>query len=186
MGQTSVRVHVQGQTAPVDPGATPVPDAAPATPGPGEDPAAPAEDDGIFLGMTTLCGVGVCGGLLLLGGGIAGAVWFVRSRRRPGPHPPDPAAPRLTVVRGTEPGRAYPLNRPVMTLGRDAGNSIVLAYGGISRRHARIAQQGASIVIEDLGSANGTFVNGDRLSAARPLARGDVIDLAGAIALRLD
>ena len=45
----------------------------------------------------------------------------------------------------------------------------------LSRRHARLARDGGRLTIEDLGSANGTFVNGERLTAPRPLAVGDSV-----------
>ncbi len=62
-------------------------------------------------------------------------------------------------------------------LGRSEDNDIVLANGHPSRRHARLILQDGELVVEDLGSANGTFVNGDKLDSAAPraLREGDSI-----------
>jgi DNA-binding winged helix-turn-helix (wHTH) protein len=63
-------------------------------------------------------------------------------------------------------------------LGRDAAASVVIDDGTVSRRHARIRIAGGKATIEDLGSKNGTFLNGKRLGAApRPLVGGDQIQM---------
>lgn len=64
-------------------------------------------------------------------------------------------------------------------IGRGEENDIVLAGGQVSRRHARIACDGGHYVLHDLGSKNGTFLNGERVMASHPLRHGDVIALAG-------
>jgi len=61
-------------------------------------------------------------------------------------------------------------------LGRD--DSADLAFPGessVSRRHARIVRTGGSVEVEDLGSTNGTYINGARISAATPLSPGDSV-----------
>jgi hypothetical protein len=75
------------------------------------------------------------------------------------------------------------LDEPVLTLGRDPRNDVVIDHPEVSRRHARIARQGDVWVIEDLESTNGTFVNGTRLTVPRALTRGDTIELSEAVAL---
>jgi len=62
-----------------------------------------------------------------------------------------------------------------MTIGRSQGNDLVLNSMFISRRHARVWRQGERVIIEDLSSTNGTFVNGQRLTHARFLHHNDVI-----------
>jgi pSer/pThr/pTyr-binding forkhead associated (FHA) protein len=57
--------------------------------------------------------------------------------------------------------------------GRDQTADVRLESPRVSRRHARIAVRGRRVVIEDLGSKNGTFVNDTRLTGAAPLASGD-------------
>ncbi len=64
-----------------------------------------------------------------------------------------------------------------MMIGRETGDDIVIKDPEISRKHARVVLQGAFFVIEDLGSTNGTSLNGQRISAANPLQDGDVITL---------
>ncbi len=54
----------------------------------------------------------------------------------------------------------------------------------VSRRHARILVEGGRAILEDLGSKNGTFLRGERISAPMPLANGDVIRL-GRVSMRL-
>ncbi len=57
-----------------------------------------------------------------------------------------------------------------LTLGRADSNDLVLEEGGVSRRHARIFIEGADVLVEDIGSSNGTFVDGERITGPTPLA----------------
>jgi pSer/pThr/pTyr-binding forkhead associated (FHA) protein len=70
----------------------------------------------------------------------------------------------LIVVQGAEPGRVIPLEKARVTLGR-ADCDIVLADPELSRQHALVAIQGTSVRLEDLGSTNGTFVDGERIES---------------------
>jgi pSer/pThr/pTyr-binding forkhead associated (FHA) protein len=90
---------------------------------------------------------------------------------------------RVTVQRGPSVGRTYELIKDVVTMGRDMSNDIVINDAESSRHHARLTKQGATYVVEDLGSTNGTFVNSARLSTPRPLSPGDVIGMGETIAL---
>lgn len=63
------------------------------------------------------------------------------------------------------------------TIGRLEGNQIVLPDDQVSRRHAVIRCQGDTYLIEDLGSRNGTYVNGVRIGTAQPLHDGDLITI---------
>jgi FHA domain len=87
----------------------------------------------------------------------------------------DDREPRLLVERaaGHESGVAYDLSEPV-TLGR--GNvEIHLEDPFASSHHARITPEGSIVVIEDLGSTNGTYLNDSPLSGPQPLHDGDRI-----------
>lgn len=87
----------------------------------------------------------------------------------------DGREPRLLVERaaGHESGVAYDLSEPV-TLGR--GNvEIHLEDPFASSHHARITPEGSVVVIEDLGSTNGTYLNDSPLSGPQPLHNGDRI-----------
>jgi hypothetical protein len=89
--------------------------------------------------------------------------------------PAEDFEPRLLVERATghESGIAYDLSAGA-TLGR--GNvEIRLDDPFASSRHARITRQGHSVVIEDLGSTNGTYLNEEQLSGPQPLHPGDRI-----------
>jgi len=59
--------------------------------------------------------------------------------------------------------REYPLDRPVLTIGRHEDNDIVIDHMGVSGRHARVAVYGQSVILTDLQSTNGTFLNGRRV-----------------------
>jgi len=63
------------------------------------------------------------------------------------------------------------------SIGRARGNDICVAERHVSRRHAVITYRNGIFMVSDLGSANGTFVNGQRLDGPFPLASGDVIRL---------
>ena len=84
---------------------------------------------------------------------------------------------RLVMRSGPTVGKAYPLDKSEMFLGRDLNNEIVINDPEISRRHARLFVQGTSYIIEDLGSTNGTLLNGARLRPheRRVLGEGDTV-----------
>jgi ABC-type multidrug transport system ATPase subunit/pSer/pThr/pTyr-binding forkhead associated (FHA) protein len=63
------------------------------------------------------------------------------------------------------------------TLGRDASNRVHLDHPSVSRRHARMDQTPTGHRLTDLGSTNGTFLNGQRLRAPSPVKDGDVIQI---------
>ena len=84
--------------------------------------------------------------------------------------------PYLIVLAGPNVGEMYPVEGAESLVGRGTNASLHLDDDGISRRHVRIVVKGKDVRIEDLGSANGTFINGERVSAA-PLRDGDKIQL---------
>lgn len=59
--------------------------------------------------------------------------------------------------------REYALDRPVLSIGRRDENDIVIDHMGVSGTHAQIAMEGQSVILTDLKSTNGTFVNGQRV-----------------------
>ena len=70
---------------------------------------------------------------------------------------------------------AVPLIREEITIGRTDGNTIRLTEQNVSRKHARLTLRGGVLRIEDLGSYNGTSLNGSALSGVSTLKDGDVI-----------
>ena len=90
---------------------------------------------------------------------------------------------RLIVRRGPQPNQSYELNKDIVTLGRDITNDIVINDPEVSRHHLRLTRGGGGFTIEDLGSTNGTFINGQRLTGARPLRPGDMIGLGETVTL---
>jgi pSer/pThr/pTyr-binding forkhead associated (FHA) protein len=84
------------------------------------------------------------------------------------------SAPRLVVERapGHDAGMIYDLDGEIV-LGRGERAEIRLEDPFASARHALVYEQGNAIVIEDLGSTNGTYLNEELLQTARPLHPGD-------------
>jgi len=74
-------------------------------------------------------------------------------------------------------GQSYPLSAGEYVIGRDPSAAIWIESSMVSRRHARIVVSASAVTIEDLGSRNGTFVNGRRLDAISPLASGDEVSV---------
>ncbi len=92
---------------------------------------------------------------------------------------PERPPARLVVTRSPElrEGSVIMLGHALMA-GRDANADIPLpADGYASGQHARFVRGEQGDVVEDMGSTNGTFVNGDRLHGLRPLAAGDVVTI---------
>lgn len=90
---------------------------------------------------------------------------------------------RLIVRRGPQPNQSYDLSKDIVTVGRDITNDIVINDPEVSRHHMRFTRGASGFSLEDLGSTNGTFVNGQRLTGARPLRPGDMIGLGETVTL---
>ncbi len=91
--------------------------------------------------------------------------------------------PVLVIKDGPSSGETFPINQPEVILGRDPASDFVIQSPGVSRRHARLSLQGQTCTLEDLGSSNGTFVNGERITGLHPLNSGDEIRLGQAVSL---
>jgi pSer/pThr/pTyr-binding forkhead associated (FHA) protein len=87
---------------------------------------------------------------------------------------------------GPTPGVTFPLDGEQLTIGRDSSNAVAINDAEVSRKHSRLSFQGGKYVIEDLGSTNGTFVNGQRLAGPVVLKAGDVVSLGEQIVLMYD
>jgi hypothetical protein len=95
---------------------------------------------------------------------------------------------RLVVVRSPtlDEGDEWPLDSAPVTVGRGANNEIALTDDEYaSARHARVEPRRDGVWVEDVGSTNGTFVNGIRLTRERKLVPGDVVRV-GSTDLRFD
>lgn len=92
----------------------------------------------------------------------------------------------LTVVQGPPElrGMALPVTGTVV-IGRSPGADIVIGDDFVSGRHARVSPVDGEVVLEDLGSTNGTVLNGSPVTRATTLRPGDRIDV-GAVRLAVD
>ena len=93
-----------------------------------------------------------------------------------GPAPTPRSAAELVVVEKGRTVRAFPLTGDRVVIGRLGGSDIVLTDPGASRRHAEVRRENGRYVISDLGSTNGTLVNG-RADGERTLEEGDRISI---------
>jgi hypothetical protein len=85
----------------------------------------------------------------------------------------------LVLQRGAEAGRRWPLDRTrPLTIGRSEECDIALPDRQVSRQHARITWQGDCYELEDLGSKNGTHLNGQDINTPLALHDGDEIQIA--------
>lgn len=96
----------------------------------------------------------------------------------PAPQLASPPRGRLVVLTSSalEQGEAFELDATQLTVGRGANNDIALDGDEFaSARHARFEPRRDGIYVEDVGSTNGTFVNGIRLARERKLTPGDIV-----------
>jgi serine phosphatase RsbU (regulator of sigma subunit)/pSer/pThr/pTyr-binding forkhead associated (FHA) protein len=77
------------------------------------------------------------------------------------------------MVRGPDTGQRIDLQKDRAVIGRHPECDVVLDVAAVSRQHAVISKRDGQFYLEDLGSRNGTYVNGRRLSEVTPLASGD-------------
>ena len=111
--------------------------------------------------------------------GLNGSIFVRRLRLQP----PAPARPRmrLTVAQGQASPTTVDLAHAALNIGRGPDNDLVLNDALVSRSHAAIRVQGEFPVLHDLGSTNGTFVNGERIAAPQRLVPGDAVRMGDTV-----
>jgi len=86
--------------------------------------------------------------------------------------------PMLLVLEGPGAGQRIVIEQQPLIIGREETCDLVIPDRQVSRQHARIRLEADRYVLEDLGSKNGTFVNGQELPGPYPLQDGDQIQIA--------
>jgi signal transduction histidine kinase/pSer/pThr/pTyr-binding forkhead associated (FHA) protein len=84
--------------------------------------------------------------------------------------------PRLIVIRGVDEGKQFELSASAVTVGRHSANTVSLHDTQVSRRHLEVRAAAHGYELHDLGSGNGTLLNGQPVRTA-PLRSGDTITL---------
>ncbi len=94
----------------------------------------------------------------------------------------------LIVMAGRDIGKTYPIEGHTVYIGRHEDCEIHIDDEEISRRHAKVTLKGFDLYIMDLGSTNGTLLNGEKLepNVEKPLSNGDKIQLGSNTVLKLD
>jgi len=92
---------------------------------------------------------------------------------------------QLTLQKGPQPGKIFLLITDSIIIGRDPMVDISLNDPEVSRQHVRLTQTASGYVLEDLGSTNGTFINGEQLEADTPisLVSGQTVSMGSGITL---
>jgi hypothetical protein len=93
------------------------------------------------------------------------------------------ATASLTIQKGPGVGQRFALSKPETIIGRHPSSDVAIQHQEVSRQHASITREGGGFILRDLGSNNGTFVNGRRLSGPQALRNGDAITLGEAVSL---
>jgi hypothetical protein len=89
----------------------------------------------------------------------------------------------LVMENGPTPGKLLTISGQAQILGRGEGSHIIIADKALSRKHVRTWATPDGLVVEDLDSTNGTFVNGQRISSPVRLSRGDTLQLGADVTL---
>lgn len=94
-----------------------------------------------------------------------------------------PARPPISlhVVPADGPPFDHPLAEESLVIGRSSSCGLALPDRFLSRQHSRIYREGERVLIEDLGSRNGTLLNGERVLAPHALKPGDVVKVSGSV-----
>ncbi len=87
----------------------------------------------------------------------------------------------MFILHDVNTNHEFPLRQPSLVIGRAADCDILLNHPRVSSRHAMIIHSGNDFVLTDLGSTNGTQVNGHPLTSSIRLRPGDLIDISGVV-----
>ena len=90
---------------------------------------------------------------------------------------------QATMRSGPVPGKTFPIDKEEAIVGRDLANDIVISDPEVSRRHARFYIRDENVFVEDMGSTNGTFLNGERIASPQQLRSGDVITFGESVVM---
>lgn len=83
----------------------------------------------------------------------------------------------LVTVRGPNPGRRFPLDEHRSVIGRQPDAAVYLESLAVSRHHAQVVAEDGGYFVEDIGSSNGTFLNGHRISGRVSLTERDSLQI---------
>ena len=92
---------------------------------------------------------------------------------------------KLIMKSGPEINKTFFLEKEEYTIGRELINDLIISDPEVSRKHARIFKKGEQYLIEDLGSTNGTFYSGRRITKPVPLKNGDSITLGKSVVVEI-
>ncbi len=93
---------------------------------------------------------------------------------------------KLIQVKGPNPGEEFVMTAETVTIGRDPASSWSLDYQAVSRNHAKLTKKGDSYLLQDLGSSNGTFINGEKIPGIYRLKSGDEIGFGHSVKVRYE
>jgi diguanylate cyclase (GGDEF)-like protein len=113
---------------------------------------------------------------------ISTSMEITNTRTSEAPGKSEAARPYLMIISGARPGELHTLTRERTIVGRSPDATVRLKDDGISREHAELCVAGGRVTVKDLGSTNGTFVNGVRVES-RELSAGDQLTLGEATLL---
>ena len=92
---------------------------------------------------------------------------------------------RLVILSEGLTGKAHELTVDKTTIGRVDDNTFAIPEGSVSSHHCEVLLRGADIVVRDLNSTNGTFINGHQVTGEAPLKPGQILRL-GQVEMRLE
>ncbi|HVX97407.1 MAG TPA: FHA domain-containing protein [Polyangia bacterium] len=113
---------------------------------------------------------------------ISTSMEITNTRASDAPAKTESPRPYLMVISGTRPGELHTLSRERTIVGRSPDANVRLRDDGVSREHAELRVAGGRVTVKDLGSTNGTFVNGMRIED-RELRDGDQLTVGEATLL---
>jgi pSer/pThr/pTyr-binding forkhead associated (FHA) protein len=141
------------------------------------------------LGLTVVGAVCLCIGGLFLGIAIVLLVqWYSKQQLQAAPSFPvrngsdqtlleRRGTGWLIITQGPNRGSSILLDQPIMRIGRDPANEIVVDHPQVSRYHARFIWENGRVYVEDTGSSNGTYLNRVRIEGRKMIKNGDAIGL---------